>query len=536
MTTCSSTSAVLQNCDSTILGNIAEHLQPREMAALAATCRNLHQRMNHCTVDASGKLIATGVITMELRRRLDPGAHFNVVTSDKLTLLVQYSDYSTWLRAHQALDEPSGRDVEPYMHLLAFPHIQDEELEQIIRAHPSIKTLDLSLCKELTQAGLVRILSSALTPDSQGLEHLDMSSKVIDNARLEQIIRAHPHLKSLYVCLNEPAPVLANESLLRHLEHLNLSTMMINEEQFKQIIRAHPRLKSLKLRHCELSGEALAHILSAAQGSLDLEYLDLSWKDINDAQLEQIIRAHPHLKSLIIAFCRNLTGKGLVPILSAAQSPLDLAYLDLSSIHIHDAQLEQIIGMQPHLKSLCLADCRKLTPNGLTHLLSDVSKLRCLEHLALSPIGIDDAQLEQIVRAHPRLKSLKIAGCPNLTGNGITHLLGAASLPDLEHLTLGTPCSGRCAINAAQLEQIIKGCPSLKSLFLGAGPFDHLTPDLLQVLECHRNLRVILPTGWLGHDEIFAKDGLGHFGPYNFVERIYYQRMQPVPRSRFPSP
>ncbi len=502
--------------DCNVLEIIAQSLQPRDMAALAATCKTLRQLMNHYTTAVvEGKRVVTpGIITTELRQRMiRSDANFNIVTKDVCDLLIKYSEYHAWLRAHQALDESQAGDKQSYIHLRAFPDMNDEQLEQIIKTHPEIKTLDLSSCTNLTPAGLSRILSSALAPHSWGLEHLDLSSREIDNAQLEQIIKAHPHLKSLKISSENITPgglthILSDKSILPCLEHLDFSIFPhVNKEQLKQIIGAHPRLKSLRLEHCGLSGEDLADILSAAQNSLDLEYLDLSRTDIHDEELEQIIRAHPHLKSLKIVLCNNLTGDGLVRILAS----LDLEFLDLSfrNGNIGGAHLMQIIRDQPRLKSLSLR--RNPNPAELTPLLGNASELTCLEHLNLSFTNVLDEQLEQIIQAHPHLKSLKIALCRKLSAKMTARLLGTASLPEVQLLDV----TGH-KISDKQLMQISKGCLHLESIFLSA--CDNLTRGCLHDLATHPTLKVIYPPpSW--EPGIFVKKGFGHFRPYNFVDQ-----------------
>jgi hypothetical protein len=114
---------------------VAQHLQPQDMANLAATCTSLRSLMNACIVDGAGDVVTTGVTTTELRRRFasDP---------DHLSL----REFRMLMSAYETFDRPFRANA-PEVHRLAINPLRDsvdsKTVQCIEQASETLKFLSI---------------------------------------------------------------------------------------------------------------------------------------------------------------------------------------------------------------------------------------------------------------------------------------------------------------------------------------------------------------------------------------------------------
>ncbi len=205
-----------------------------------------------------------------------------------------------------------------------------------------------------------------------------------------------------------------------------------------------------------------------------IKNLDLSHTDVNDDECAQILQ-HCSPTALNLARCVHLTDTGLSRIFSNEESFCNLEHLDLTLNFLDEPLLSQIFRVCPKLKSLNLRWCTNLTSEGLSFIFSNAEWVQKLEHLDLSCTSAfsNDDLLEIIAKSCPNLKSLNCDSA-GLTYHGLTQ---AFSTPcKWEHLEIG---SRQVIFDYPLLKLIINNCPNLKSLGISLYN-DQLTHDQLE--------------------------------------------------------
>ena len=228
---------------------------------------------------------------------------------------------------------------------------------------PQLEILDLSLCGELTDTGLATLLHMS----GDKLKDLNLAGNwIVTGDSLGGLGLQFPHLEILNI---SDCGELTDTGLM------NLLQMSGN------------KLKQLKLYdNVQVSGDCL--------GGLELQF--------------------PHLDILSISNCRKLTGTGLINLLQMSGNKLKHLKLVVNQLVTGDC----LVGLElqfPHLESLNLFNCTKLTDTGLVNLLQmsgnklvNVDLSFCIQ---LSEEGLQE--LKKISKG--QLKTLNCSGIPALS-------------------------------------------------------------------------------------------------------------------------
>jgi F-box/leucine-rich repeat protein 2/20 len=212
-----------------------------------------------------------------------------------------------------------------------------------------------------------------------------------------------------------------------------------------------------------------------AHGQSNLKHVDFPY-GIDDAQLSALITACPHLSSLTsIKLCsRHLTNAALTIV--AATWP-HLSSLDIAECtQITDAGLRELTALP--IVSLNVSECPRITSSGVKEftLLHDVTSLSISQCDWLSHL-----ELEEILSNCPHLLFL------DLSFSSLTHLQGLGCCPQLGSLNL-TGCEG---LSVAELIQGIAPCHSLTSVNLSE--WRHLTDSgLNELVNARPNLATVI--------------------------------------------
>jgi F-box and leucine-rich repeat protein GRR1 len=152
---------------------------------------------------------------------------------------------------------------------------------------------------------------------------------------------------------------------------------------------------------------------------------------VEDDAVTALINEGPNLRELRLAHCTRLTDSAFLNL------PYDIKFeslriLDLTDCaELQDAGVQRIISAAPRLRNLVLAKCRQITDRAV----SAITKLgKNLHYIHLGHCArITDNGVLQLVKACTRIRYIDLACCSNLTDNSITQL---ATLPKLKRIGL----------------------------------------------------------------------------------------------------
>ncbi len=163
-----------------------------------------------------------------------------------------------------------------------------------------------------------------------------------------------------------------------------------------------------------------------------LKHLDLSDSDIDDTELRDLAPFCPHLLSLNLAGCNKITDDGIKPFASCSSlTSLQLGGCNQLTDAIHVLAI-------PTLRVLNLAGCSRLTNDGII----PFAKLKQLAHVNLSFCPqLTDTGIIAFSTCYS-LISLNLASCTKLTYDGIKSLAACKELTFLNleychHFTTG---------------------------------------------------------------------------------------------------
>jgi len=167
--------------------------------------------------------------------------------------------------------------------------------------------------------------------------------------------------------------------------------------------------------------------------------------NITDATLQLVVQKLPGIRLLDVSRCSQITEKGLLMVVEACAQ---LKYLGMREMTgVTDAVVSVALQL-PHLVRLDLDGASRLT-DGLCKRLASPARLglfcaarritlprigASLEELSVSAIPLSDACLPTLVSLCPRLLSLNLSFCPQVSDHVFSDIIDNAPL--LESLTL----------------------------------------------------------------------------------------------------
>ena len=273
---------------------------------------------------------------------------------------------------------------------------------------PHLKVLDLSLCKQVTDQSIGRIVQNL-----KNLETLELGGcSNISNTSLLLIAWGLKRLKKL----NLRSCWQITDQGIGHLAGLS-----------KETAEGNMQLEYLGLQDCQrLSDESLKHI---AQGLTSLKTINLSFCiSVTDSGLKFLSKM-PKLEELNLRACDNISDIGMAGL--AEDGGCGVASLDVSFCEkIGDQALQHISQGLYHLKSLSLSSCQ-ISDEGL-------ERLTKMHHLEVLNVGqcskITDKGLEMLANELVNLQSIDLYGCTKITPKGIDIIM---KLPKLKSVNLG---------------------------------------------------------------------------------------------------
>ncbi|XP_066581470.1 F-box/LRR-repeat protein 14-like [Prorops nasuta] len=262
--------------------------------------------------------------------------------------------------------------------------------KELTRGMPNLESLSLSGCFNLTDSSLV----CGFCQEYPSLIRLNLSlCKQVSDASLGRIAQS-----------------------VKNLEQLELGGCCgITNFGLSLIAWGLKKLKRLDLRSCwHISDQGIAHLAGRTQetadGNLELEYLSLQdCQRLTDEALKHISVGLSKLKSINLSFCVCITDSGIKHL----SKMTSLRELNLRSCdNISDHGMAFLAEGGSRLISLDVSFCDKIGDRALEHISQSLFNLKAL---SLSACQISDVGMCKIAKTLHELEILHIGQCQRLT-------------------------------------------------------------------------------------------------------------------------
>lgn len=153
------------------------------------------------------------------------------------------------------------------------------------------------------------------------------------------------------------------------------------------------------------------HLNANKERLLYIEEIDMSWTNIEGADLEKLLRAMPLLKGLDIWHCENIKSGTLVKL--PRHLFTTLKKVDLSFTLVTNKDIQTLLQAAPHLIHIDLWACQKITEGVFSELKPD--SLSALKTARLGTLKIKISDIHDLIRAAPKLTEIHLTDCPYIT-------------------------------------------------------------------------------------------------------------------------
>ena len=313
----------------------------------------------------------------------------------------------------------------------------------------NIEELNLSYCRKLTDNGLTEILKVC----RRTLSVLCLEGTQITGPKLSVLGERFsiPNLSGINfgACAS-----LTNQGLRDFLKisgpllrSLDLMRTNVTGEGLWAFADKFVMVETLFLNDCpNLTDQGLSQMLAIC--GQRLKFLWLCRSNISGEEVALPAGRFPMLENLNLSCMDYLTDKGLLNLLRACGSKL--LFLLLTKTTITGKGLFKLQGRLTHLQQLNLSTNHCLMDEGLCDLLSMCGdSLQCLR---LQGTPVTGQGLEQLAGKFPKLRTICLSSCPNLTEQGLKVML-AMTGDSLATVTLAHTSLSRqfiAAVNATR--------------------------------------------------------------------------------------
>ncbi|XP_023343578.1 F-box/LRR-repeat protein 14 [Eurytemora carolleeae] len=301
---------------------------------------------------------------------------------------------------------------------IGLTNITGENLSEYKGTLPCLESLNMGNCKQLTNKGLLQILQLC----GSTLRSLDILNSNITGENLSEYKGTLPCLDNLELNYCEKLTDNGLRQILQlcgsTLRSLDITGTNVTGENLTEYKGTLPCLQNLKMRDCEqLTNKGLLQILQLCGSTL--RSLNIGLTNITGENLSEYKGTLPCLESLNMGNCKQLTNKGLLQILQLCGSTL--RSMDIGLTNITGEYLSEYKGTLPCLENLNMRNCKQLTNKGLLQILQLCgSTLRSLDILGTNVTG---ENLTEYKGTLPCLKNLNMGACKQLTDKGLLHIL-----------------------------------------------------------------------------------------------------------------
>ncbi|KAM7278494.1 hypothetical protein ACFE04_005628 [Oxalis oulophora] len=326
-------------------------------------------------------------------------------------------------------------------------------LLSLLRSHPNLLSLDLSLCAHIVDATIPFILRQ-LGRDSLSLKTLNLSrSTGLTHSGLEILMRACVDLQRLDVshCRGYGDREAAAISFASELRELTMDKCLgISDVGLARIVISCYKLEKLSLRWCMRISDLVIHLL--CNKCPQLNCLDFSYSKVTSESLRSVALLS-NLETLAMVGCRFVDDDGLKFLENGC--PL-LQEIDVSRCaRITSAGLISVIKNHPALLHLNAGHCFSELSTSFVNCLKNVKHLKTL---SLDGCQISDFDFETLSTSCKWLIGIGLSKCLGVTNKGIMQLVSGQF--DLKNLNL-TCCD---SITDAAISALADSCRNLESL------------------------------------------------------------------------
>ena len=188
--------------------------------------------------------------------------------------------------------------------------------------------------------------------------------------------------------------------------------------------------EKLKLNDCGQITDI--SVMAFADNCQDILEIDLSkCANVTDAAVYSLITRGRQLRELRLPQCSRISDEAFLQLPSNEHFDA-LRVLDLTDCNeLQDAGLQKIVSAAPRLRNLVLAKCRNITDRGV---LAITRLTKNLHFLHLGHCGnITDYGVSHLVKYCNRIRYIDFSCCTNLTDDSVSML---ATLPKLKRIGL----------------------------------------------------------------------------------------------------
>ena len=349
---------------------------------------------------------------------------------------------------------------------LSYSQVDDTCFAVVAKNFPSIKYLDLSYCKLLTEAGFYYLVTNK---SFKNLAHFNLSGCKVNGNCLANIGQCCQYLTSFILdciptltdeCISKLAATCGRLRILSLMQAVKitdkslkfvstnltqLEKIFIEGNKFITDIGVANLMGLRNLRHIHivdclrlydtglkpcanlrlitvcnftdcirLTDRGIKHILTSPS-AFRLQELSLTnCIRVGDQTVQKIVSNCPNLTYLSIAYCENITDVGLIML---AHHP-KLHTLDISGCSIDDHGVGSLRQAQ-NLVSLSMAECNLVTDIGIERM----SKVENVKSLDLSFCSnLSDYGMKMLIYERKCLTSLNIGGCKLITNGTLSSI------------------------------------------------------------------------------------------------------------------
>ncbi|XVF24429.1 hypothetical protein REPUB_Repub13aG0127100 [Reevesia pubescens] len=254
--------------------------------------------------------------------------------------------------------------------------VSDMLLIAIAKEKLRLKKFGLMLCNNFTVAGLLMVLSNYQLNELS----IDRASNIVAVDRelllsggvgkITHIEINQCHLtNSTFFLLLTKCPSLVEIKMYR----TALDGQLLDGDNYIPLSKNH-KIRHVYLRHCKISDEFVKQF---GLISPNLKVLDLSPCDqITSTGIGAILKNCKYIRKLIL---RGYSKAKMIETDNSELPELNLEDLTLSWSFIDDVRLAAIAKKCPRLVSLDLSFCRNVTMNGIKQIVKNISTLNCLD-------------------------------------------------------------------------------------------------------------------------------------------------------------
>ncbi|XP_004301833.1 PREDICTED: F-box/LRR-repeat protein 20-like [Fragaria vesca subsp. vesca] len=213
-----------------------------------------------------------------------------------------------------------------------------------------------------------------------------------------------------------------------------------------------PRLSKVEIYGPNAVGDSgVAELLHSTHNLETLVFLN---NQLISVAALRAIGSTSSISSLELMFCYNITDEGLAFLANGSISKTLKELIIETGTKITDAGVDLLRKMcsLEHLELSCEGESNKITDIGGV----GISAIRTLKELRLDNVDVSDPTMVALAQNCRNLETLDIGGCEKVTGAGICAFCNHKCLKRLN--------LDKLKISLSDVERLVLGCPSLKSV------------------------------------------------------------------------